>query len=94
MIYRVFRESGHTSFSDNWLLGEAYAFLDSTLAFFRHFQAPLASVYLMIYRVFRESGFTSFFDIGILSGTSKCIDTANYSEASFLVGMDNLKGYR
>ena len=48
----------------------------------------------MIYRVFRESGFTSFFDIEILSGTSKCIDTANYSEASFLVGMDNLKGYR
>ena len=57
-------------------------------------QAPLTPSYLMIYRVFRKSGFTSFFYIGILSGTSKCIDTASYSEASFLVEMDNLQGYR
>lgn len=48
----------------------------------------------MIYQVFQQSGFTSFFDIGILSDTFKCIDTANYSEASFLVEVDNLQGYR
>ena len=48
----------------------------------------------MIYRVFQQSGSTSFFDTGILLGTFNCIDTASLSEASFLVELDSLQGYR